>query len=241
MIINYHHFINEDWKSDLFLKTKEFIRDSITEDEIEDYFLELIDVGFIFTIKMEIMHFSGHQYHSISKKIDSLHKCYPVYRINLNKSSKNIVKTNVLYDVEQTQEELKTYDRYIDLYKIAFNRIISLHSNLEIISNEVKFSNAFIGFNCLLKIDREIPKNFVELRDVKNRDFYLMIMRALSNNKIFSVVSSKSIFKKNIIVKSISDVSNDNYYINILQRIVKNYGIVNKIDKDTYEITMLEN
>ena len=81
------------------------------------------------------------------------------------------------------------------------------------------FKCTFIGFNCLLKID-EILKNFVELRDVKNRDFYLMIMRFCQIIKYFQL-SLLNQYLKNIIVKSISDVSNDNYYINILRELSK--------------------
>jgi len=248
MIIKYNEFINESWESDLLSKTEDLISSDISKEEIEDYFLEFIDDKFSIKIDLKIM-YSGKMmadgeihddvYDNATKKSNIIsHKCFPIYEISLRKSISYDGDTNPL----EVQKKLKIYDKYIDMYRIACDRIVSLHI-VENIYDRVNFENNSIQFIFRIKINKRIPKNFVEVSNkVISKDPYIMLLAKISSNAIFSIESQKA--GKYLIIDVRDDrryniiLKDPDYYLNILERVVGSHGKVVKLDNYRYEVIM---
>lgn len=96
MLQKYCDYIKEssnDWKSDLMSSTENLISNSnlITKDQIEDYFLELIDSKFEYICNLDVVISNGQK---VSRKIDfTSNKCYPEYNVKLSRDFQLMMKT----------------------------------------------------------------------------------------------------------------------------------------------------
>jgi len=97
MITKFKNFysINENWQSELKEGAIELIKDYITPDEIEDYFLDLRDIGFTFNTDLLIGYGDKNSFRVVDQKRDIIqNQCYPYYRVKVVKVVKDITSSN---------------------------------------------------------------------------------------------------------------------------------------------------
>lgn len=238
---SYIEFINEDWKDDLTKEFSELSDSIITKDEIEDYFLELVDDGFSFTCYFRMGYInSDNCLNALSKKVEILQQnCFPFYVITLRKE---FSKDN---SISQMKKKMEVYTKYMNTIEINSNRLSNLQKDIKLIKIESSISNDILIFSIILKIEKNITSNNLEIGSVKkraNRSTYTKIFDIISSNKIFDIGTC-------VDGKSIEFSLKDEYIYLSADKIItaiinKSYDIKNvklhKIGDDKYKITVFE-
>lgn len=241
MITKFDHFygINENWQAELKEGAIELIKDYITPDEIEDYFLDLRDIGFTFDTDL-LIGYGKNNFTTVYQKRDIIqNKCYPCYRVRINKE---ITSSNTL---NSTKKKLDFFSDVVNKYQLAFSRISIIH-NTEIIDEQCDILNNGIRLEFKLKINVEIPKNYGELSLkrkalIEGKMPYNRVMSVLTSNKIFNII--KGVQDKSVTFEVIESYNNPEVDM-IVSKIFSKFGKsihLRKIGDKRYEITILKN
>lgn len=239
MITKFDKFfnINENWQAELKESAIELIKDYITPDEIEDYFLDLRDIGFTFNTNLLIGYGEKNNFRIVGQKADIIqNQCYPCYRVNIGK---DIISSNTL---NNTKKKIEFFADVINKYQLALDRISSIH-NTEIVEERCMIGNDGIILEFKLRINVKISKNYGEISPkrkalIERKMPYNVIMATLTSNKIFNII-------KGVQDKSVTfEVDYDNPNVDrIVRRIFSNMGEsihLRKIEDKRYEITIVE-
>ena len=240
MITKFDQFynINENWQSELKEGAIELIKDHITPDEIEDYFLDLRDIGFTFNTDLLIGYGEKNSFRIVDQKRDIVqNQCYPCYRVRVNK---DITSSNTL---NSTKKKLEFFTNVVNKYQLAFDRISSIHDT-EVVAEQCDINNNGIRLEFKLKINVEIPKNYGEISPkrkalIERKMPYTRVMSILTNNKIFNII--KGVQDKSITFEVDYDNPDADRIVRSIFRLFNNSIQLRKIEDKRYEITMLKN
>ncbi len=224
MIINYKNFtINEDWQSDLKDRIKSICNPIISKEEIEDVFLELIDMGFSFSSTMQPGYMANYSFQGVGRKIDLVnHSCYPFFRITLRK------ETDLGNSLSQSKEKLRLYDGYINSIKVALKRINSDKKDVEIINSKVSLQNSNIIFDILLKINSRLGS--INNPEKPMLSSFEKVRNTLSRNPLFKIL------KVGIDCIYISPTKDRADIGQILSNILRRFEVNNSLTIKTYEL-----
>lgn len=240
MITKFDQFynINENWQSELKEGAIELIKDHITPDEIEDYFLDLRDIGFTFNTDLLIGYGEKNSFRIVDQKRDIVqNQCYPCYRVRVNK---DITSSNTL---NSTKKKLEFFTNVVNKYQLAFDRISSIHDT-EVVAEQCDINNNGIRLEFKLKINVEIPKNYGEISPkrkalIERKMHYTRVMSILTNNKIFNII--KGVQDKSITFEVDYDNPDADRIVRSIFRLFNNSIQLRKIEDKRYEITILKN
>jgi len=240
MITKFDQFynINENWQSELKEGAIELIKDHITPDEIEDYFLDLRDIGFTFNTDLLIGYGEKNSFRIVDQKRDIVqNQCYPCYRVRVNK---DITSSNTL---NSTKKKLEFFTNVVNKYQLAFDRISSIHDT-EVVAEQCDINNNGIRLEFKLKINVEIPKNYGEISPkrkalIERKMPYTRVMSILTNNKIFNII--KGVQDKSITFEVDYDNPDADRIVRSIFRLFNNSIQLRKIEDKRYEITILKN
>lgn len=249
MITKFDQFysINENWQAELKEGAIELIKDYITPDEIEDYFLDLRDIGFTFNTDLLIGYGEKNSFRTVDQKRDIVqNQCYPCYRVRVNK---DISSSNTL---NSTKKKLEFFTNVVNKYQLAFDRISSIHDT-EIVAEQCDITNNGIRLEFKLKINVEIPKNYgrgggQHLGDISPKRKALIeakmpyygVMAVLTSNKIFNII--KGVQDKSVTFEVIESYNNPAVDM-IVDRIFSKFSDsihLRKISDKRYEITIIK-
>jgi hypothetical protein len=191
MITNYSKF-NEgiDWHKSLANTSKEILNSIATKDEIEDFFLELLDAGSVLNITNKHGYFTTH-FTGISKLSDLHdHECYPFYDISVNNT------IDIGSSIEESIKKLNQYKIFINKIDSIQKRILH-KSEFEIVDSYILMETNSIRSRILVKAKIRLDA----IDDThKSRSTQDKIVHILSTNKIFRdvrIVSNSIYFTVN--------------------------------------------
>lgn len=239
MITKFDQFynINENWQAELKEGAIELIKDYITPDEIEDYFLDLRDIGFTFNTDLLIGYGEKNSFRVADQKADIIqNQCYPCYRVRVNKY---ITSTNTL---NSTKKKLEFFTDVVNKYQVAFDRISSIH-NTEVVAEQCDITNNGIRLEFKLKINVDIPKNYGQISPrrkalIERKMPYARVMDVLTNNKIFNII--KGVQDKSVTFEVMYNKPDVDRIVRSIFRVFDNSIQLRKIEDRRYEINILK-